>query len=59
VRPPATREEVLLEEAAYYDAFAERYGWEVEVTKRQPQWFLARAPFVWQAKREVENANRG
>lgn len=47
-----------MEEAAYYDAFAERYGWEIEVTKRQPQWFTARAPFVWQAKREAGSANR-
>lgn len=42
-----------MEEAAAVDSFAARYGWTVEQIQAAPQWFKARAPWVWQAKTEV------
>lgn len=47
-----------MEIAAYYDFYAERYGWTSATTDSEPEWLLQRYPVVAAVKRENVEAEQ-
>lgn len=52
-RPAISEHDTGLEEAAYYDFFAERYGWTPDTTDGQPYDLLDRMGIVASVKAEI------
>ena len=44
----------MLERAAHYDWFGQRYGWTKHETDAQPDWLTKRLPVVAAVRAEVE-----